>query len=156
MQHTFTTRQGYIAIGAVACVVVLAFGVGFRFGVRSVSVPEPVVLASQTPLPTPVATPVAPTKLPKSYSDVAAVYEGRRIAIGDDCSIAPQDMTYSSGASVMLDNRSREPRTITIGSSTYTLAGFGWRIITLWSKTPPVILPVGCGGSDVGVILLKE
>lgn len=158
MDIALTNRHIALAAGLLAVVVALAFGVGYKVGVRSVAVPDAAqeVLASATPRPTPIATPVAPSKLPKTYSEVAVLYRGRRLAVSDECGIEPTEMTQSNGIGVMLDNRSREPRTVTIGTASYTLAGYGWRIITLWSKAPPVILPVGCEGNDVGAILLQK
>jgi hypothetical protein len=85
--------------------------------------------------------------MPKSYTDAIARYEGARFQFDQYCQTKPTLSSFKNGATVMLDNRSGDARAITIGTAKYNLAGYGWRIVTLSSKTLPTTISVNCGSA---------
>lgn len=115
-----------------------------------------------SPTPTPVSgSPAAgqrpAEKVPADYGAAVTQYEGRRIQFGQYCNAIPTSVTYKNGTSIMLDNRSGEARHVKVGPTAYNLAGYGWRVITLTSKSLPSTLLLDCGASrNVGTILLQK
>src|SRR3989344_5551910 len=71
--------------------------------------------------------------------------------------LAPRKPTFKNGTRVMLDSRVNTPRTITIGSKSYPMLSYGFRLETLSSSTLPQTLVVDCGNrQNVGTILLQR
>ncbi len=102
------------------------------------------------------ATPQFQESQIQTYSEYVAQYEGRRIQFDESCQARPAEVTFKNGTSIMLDNRSAQARNITVGSVTYSLPGYGYRIITLSSGVLPVNLSISCGASpNIGTILLQ-
>lgn len=107
---------------------------------------------------TPAKKSAVATVLPgtTAYSDLVKQYEGKRIQFDDRCQAIPLMPTYKNGTSIMLDNRSSSPRVIKIGSVSYSLVGYGYRVVTLNSPSLPQELSVSCGSSNnVSKILLQ-
>ena len=121
---------------------------------------------SAYPTSSPSSSPVAkaPAKkaaapvptLSKPYGDLVKEYEGRRIQFDSRCQVVPNSATYKNGSSVMLDNRSSNPITVKVGTTSYSLMGYGYQVINLSSTSLPKELTVSCGSAgDVGKILLQ-
>jgi hypothetical protein len=102
-------------------------------------------MISRTATPKPVGTPVA--AMPQTYAEALKRYENARFQFDQYCQTRPANSSYKNGATVMLDNRSGDPRTVAVGGVQYNLAGYGWKIITLSSKTLPGTLYIDCGGA---------
>jgi hypothetical protein len=65
-------------------------------------------------------------------------------------------MSVKNGTSVMLDNRSGDARTFAVGGVFYSIAGYGWKIVTPTSKDLPATLYLDCGSArNVGTLLLQ-
>jgi hypothetical protein len=93
-----------------------------------------------------------------SYADALVKYQNDRIqlAAGMTCAATPIDMTFTNGTTIMLDNRSPDPRTVKIGTD-YTVKGYGFKIIKLSSATLPATWLVDCDGQqNVATILLQK
>ena len=91
-----------------------------------------------------------------TYTNLVKTYTNKRIQFDINCQAIPNNVTYKSGTTIMLDNRSGDARTISVGSTKYQLAGYGYAIITLYSKTLPKDLYLNCGSAvNVGKILLQ-
>ncbi|MEX2090663.1 MAG: hypothetical protein WD989_00835 [Candidatus Paceibacterota bacterium] len=100
------------------------------------------------------ASPVAGST--KSYTELVKEYDGRRIQFNQDCAAIPNYITYKNGTSIMIDNRSGDARIVKVGSNSYSLQGYGYRIITLSSNSLPQELFLDCGSAvNVGKILLQ-
>src|SRR3989344_6457176 len=95
--------------------------------------------------------PVAPTR---SYTEMVKEYEGRRIQFDQRCQMVPTSVTYKNGTSIMLDNRSSDAKTVKVGSNSYSLAGYGYQVVTLSGSSLPQEVSVSCGSVNVGKILL--
>lgn len=123
------------------------------------SSPSPSVSISALPTPKaaikPSATP-AGVAMPKSYADALATYANRRIQFDQYCQAQPSRVSIARGQSVMLDNRSGDARTFTVGGVYFTLPGYGWKIFTPSVKSVPATLYVDCGSArNVGTILVQ-
>lgn len=92
-----------------------------------------------------VSAPV--TAMPETYAEALKRYENARFQFDQYCQTKPAVASYKNGATVMLDNRSGDPRIVAVGGVQYNLAGYGWKIITLSAKTLPTTLFLDCGGA---------
>src|SRR3989344_1960704 len=158
----------WVIVAIVVILVIVALSSG-----RS----ETPVQQSTSPTTTPLATestspsisvsraPAAPTPKPagtgssKTYSQLVDEYAGRHIQFDMYCQAKPSNVTYKNGVSLLFDNRSGDPRTITIGGVQYSFPGYGYRIITLSRPASqlPATLSLACGASvNVGSVLLQK
>ena len=102
----------------------------------------------------PGGTPVALNL--QAYSDLVRQYEGRRVEFDERCQMRPNDVTFKNGTVVMFDNRSPQTKTIKIGSQSYSLQAYGYRVLTMNSQNVPLSLNVGCDNvPSVGRLLLQ-
>lgn len=117
---------------------------------------------SPTPTPTPAprvqATPKSGTaQQTKVYTELVKEYNGRRIQFDVNCQAVPTETTFKNGTSVMFDNRSGDARTFKVGATTFTMIGYGYRIMTLTSGALPATLSLSCGSAvNVGKITLQR
>ena len=115
------------------------------------------VVMPTKPVTTKVPKPASAKTNPKLYTDLVTEYSGRHIQFDIACQAIPNNVTYKNGTSVMFDNRSGDARSISVGGTIYYLAGYGYKIITLSSKTLPKTLLISCGAAvNVGQILLQK
>lgn len=95
--------------------------------------------------------------MPTNYNAALKQYGNRRIQFDMYCQAVPVNSTYKVGSYLMLDNRSGDARIITVNKIQYRLAGYGWKIITLESKTLPATWVLDCGSAvNVGTILIQK
>ena len=147
----------------VAVIVILLVVVGGRSddtAMNSVS-PTTSPLASVSGSPMASATPVGATKTPGaatlSYQQALAKYGGNRIQFTDTCQASPAALSVKNGTGIMLDNRSKTARTVSVGTVKYYMAGYGFRIIAPTSSTLPKDLLIDCGTSqNVAKISLQK
>ena len=100
-----------------------------------------------------------PTPLPSvsGYSEAVKQYEGRRIQFDQYCQANPVSSTYKNGTTIMLDNRSGDPRIVQVDGKSYNLAGYGYKLVSLSSTTLPQTYTLNCGSAvNVGKILLQK
>jgi len=114
----------------------------------------------ESPTPTssattsPSATSAAATK---SYQNALVTYANVRFQFDQYCQAIPKSMSVKSGRTIMLDNRSGDARVIKVGPNSYSLAGYGWRLVTVSSKTLPATLYLNCGAAvNVGTLILSK
>ncbi|MFA5997351.1 MAG: hypothetical protein WC791_02570 [Candidatus Paceibacterota bacterium] len=146
-----------IRIG-VAAIIIVGVVAAFFFGKPAVApesgIPagEQVSTSSSALITTPKTTTIKNTNTSTgeaaslSYVQALALYpEKNRIQLtgGTFCQASPTMATFKNGTSIMIDNRSSEVRTITLGTA-YTLPGYGFRIIKLSSATLPASLLMDC------------
>ncbi len=93
-----------------------------------------------------------------AYQDALVKYADRRIQFNDMCQATPNKVTYKDNSGIMLDNRSATTRSIKIGANTYSVKGYGFRIVTLpdtYRDASQYL--VDCGTSqNVATILVQE
>ena len=119
------------------------------------SSPTTSAMATKTPRPAVRTTPGS-SAMPQSYDMAVQQYSGHRIQFDMYCQANPVQLSVANGTTVMLDNRSGDARTIRVGGVAYALAGYGWKIVTLSSKTLPATLGLDCGsGRNVGTIIVQ-
>ncbi len=93
----------------------------------------------------------------KTYNQLLKDFIGRRVQFDARCQAIPSDLTYKNGTQVMFDNRSGDARWISVGGAEYYLSGYGYKILTLSSKSLPKDLYINCGSAvNVGQILLQR
>ncbi len=92
-----------------------------------------------------------------TYTNLVQQYQGRHIQFDAHCQAIPNYVTYKNGTNVMFDNRSGDARYISVGGAKYYLPGYGYRVLTLYTKTLPQTLYLNCGAAvNVGRILLQR
>lgn len=119
--------------------------------------PTPTVVVS--PIGTKATTPPVSggTNSTLTYSQAVAQYTNARIQFDQYCQAHPTGSTFKNGSKIMIDNRSGDPRSIAVGGTVYNLAGYGWRLVTLYSSTLPKTLYLDCGSArNVGSIYLQK
>lgn len=83
-----------------------------------------------------------------SYQSALETYKGSlrlQLSGADFCQASPNTVTYKNGTSIMIDNRSSKARIVRIGTiGTYTIEGYGFRIIKLTSSALPATLLADC------------
>ncbi|MDO8560158.1 MAG: hypothetical protein Q7S23_03975 [bacterium] len=88
-----------------------------------------------------------------TYDEALEQYGDWRIQLNDDCQARPPRMTVKSGTSVMLDNRSDDPQTVITNGTSYQIAPYYYRIITVRSGASPHTVYLDCGqGKNVALI----
>lgn len=103
---------------------------------------------------TPASSPAASL----SYANALITYADRRLQFDSACVATPNNVTYKNGTDIMLDNRSKTSRTISVNGQVYTIRAWGFRIIDLTTtKTLPQTMLVDCGnGQNQATIILQK
>lgn len=93
-----------------------------------------------------------------TYAQALAQYQNARIQIKPDCQVTPNNVTYKNGASIMLDNRSALSHSIKLGSSTYSVKAWGFKIVKLTSVSAlPATWYMDCDSSqNVATVLIQK
>ena len=96
-----------------------------------------------------------------AYSDALVKYAGRIIELDDSCQVPRQDsvVTYKDNSGIMIDNRSASPRTVTVGTQSFTMQPYTFKIIVLPDVATGTIksIFVGCDDSqNVATIIVQE
>ncbi len=147
-----------VLVIVVVVAIIIVFAVA---GGRSTNAPtiSPTVTASSVVSTAPVASKKpAPTTSSVSiaYADAVKKYAGTRLQFDAQCQASPNQITIKKGTAIMLDNRSGDARTVSVGSVKYSLAGYGFRILTPTSPTLPATLLIDCGSAkNVGRINIQ-
>lgn len=110
-----------------------------------------------TKVVTPKKTPT-PTKPPLSYSEAVSLYTNRRIQFDANCLAIPNYVVFAKGTKIMLDNRSSQARSVYLDGQRYSLAAYGFQIVTLTTTAPlPHTMRIDCGtGKNNGQILIVQ
>ncbi len=151
-------KNKYFWIVVVVLLIALAWLMSGNYTEVAGPTPSPTSSPTLAPKPKVQATPKSGTaQQTKLYSELVEEYVGRHIQFDINCQAIPVETTYKSGTSVLFDNRSGDARTIKIGGIAYTLAGYGYQIVTLASKALPSTLSLNCGSAvNVGKVLLQN
>ncbi len=154
-------KNSKIIIGAVVAVVIIIVLVMVS-DESSAPTASPEASASVSATPVASATPTprsGATTAPKTltYQEALNKYSGTRIQFDARCQAIPNQLVVKTGTAVMLDNRSGDARSFSVGTVKYTLPGYGFRIITASSTTFPKTLVIDCGSAqNVGQILIQR
>lgn len=151
----------WILVGLVVVAVAYFFGgkwtgqnVGLETGSPSPSsvagTAKSTVKKNITPAPAPAT----------SYTQLVKEYIDRRIQFSDsyygNCEATPSSPVFKNGASILLDNRTSSAKVITVGANKYSLAAYGYQVVTLSSSNLPKELLLSCGSTvNTGKILLQ-
>lgn len=112
--------------------------------------PTPTPTAAATARPA-VKTPAPSAGTPQSYNDALQAYSGRRVQFDAYCQANPSSMALNTGTSIMLDNRSGDPRWVSVAGNAYYLDGYGWKVVSVPSTAGTYYLDCG-SAKNVGVL----
>ena len=152
-------KKQWLLLTVVVLVVVLGYWLMGKDGKWAGDMgysPTPTTSPSPAPSKAPSGGRSSPAAPAKSYTELVKEYEGRRIQFDQYCQAVPNNITYKSGTSIMIDNRSGDARNIKVGNDVHTLAGYGYRIVALSGTPLPKEVLLSCGSAvNVGKILLQ-
>lgn len=142
-------KKWWYVAGILVIVVFIAWAGIWNRGAMNVAEP------SVSPTPTSgISTQKAGTT---AYTKAVQTYANVRFQFDQYCQAIPQSMSVKSGRTIMLDNRSGDARVIKVGPNSYSLAGYGWRLVTVSSTTLPKTLYLNCGSAvNVGTLILNK
>lgn len=91
-----------------------------------------------------------------SYADALVKYKDFRIQLDQSCQARPNNVTYKNNTFIMIDNRASVSRVVKVGS-TFSLKGYGFKILKLSSAILPATWYVDCDKSqNVATILIQK
>ena len=93
-----------------------------------------------------------------SYEQALATYKDSRIQLGstDLCIATPRISTFKNGTTIMIDNRSEQSRSVTIGGK-YSVDPYGFVLVKLASNKTPETFYVDCNmQQNVATILIQD
>ena len=91
-----------------------------------------------------------------TYDQAVKNYENRRIQFDPNCFTIPAFSNFMNNTKVMFDNRYEKGRWFYLDGKGYYLSPYGFKIVTLYSKTLPHTIMIDCGtGKNNGQILLQ-
>lgn len=151
-------KNTILVVVLIVAVVVILVVVGGRSdngdGIPTASPSESAMVSASPQTSANPHASVAPTL---SYEEASKKYAGTRIQFDARCQAIPNYITIKKGTAIMLDNRSGDARTVSVGTVKYSLAGYGFRIVTPSSATLPATLLIDCGSAqNVGQILIQK
>ncbi|MEK7125061.1 MAG: hypothetical protein AAB864_01560 [Patescibacteria group bacterium] len=105
----------------------------------------------------PKATPSV-SAAPLSYSQALQQHTGRLMQFDAYCQVRPStQIVVKNGQTVMFDNRSGDARWFSLNGVGYQIAGYGYRILPMTSKSLPETVVVDCGAAqNVAKIIVQQ
>lgn len=97
-------------------------------------------------------TPATPTsaKLTMTYNEAVDLYGTYRFQF-TNCNGSPGAMSVAAGSTVLLDNRDNKQHVIAIGSQSYTVGAYGFKIASVAKKGDYQITCDGGGAATLSV-----
>ena len=78
-----------------------------------------------------------------SYSEAVDLYKNSILQFGEDCQLSTKSRSFRLGNEVLIDNRSPQPKTITVGTIPIVVDPYDYGFIILSEKGN--LVPVSCG-----------
>jgi len=117
---------------------------------------SPGASASPAPRSSPGASVTPTSTAPGTYGDAVAAYANRRIQFDQYCQAVPNSFAIKKGLAIMLDNRSGDARTFAVDGASFTIPGYGWKILIPQVTSVPKTLYIDCGSArNVGTIIVQ-
>jgi hypothetical protein len=66
-----------------------------------------------------------------TYANLMLKYKGRMVQFNTECAVVTNKVGFKQGTDILLDNRDNTPVKIVIGSRTFNLPGYGYKVIDL-------------------------
>lgn len=88
-----------------------------------------------------------------SYEEQLFLYKNNVLQFNESCELATRDRSFHLGNEVMIDNRSKESRTIHVGTITTMVEPYSFSFITLRDKGA---ISVGCDDKNIVATLSVE
>ena len=146
-----------VSIVAVIVIIVVALLVG-KGSDQPITSSSPSALAGVSVSPSTSVRPTASSgAVSLSYANALTKYANTRYQFDAQCQVIPNQRVVKTGTAIMLDNRSGDARTISVGAAKYSMAGYGFRIVTVTAKTFPTTLLIDCGSAqNVGKVIIER
>ena len=147
-----------IAVAAVIVIVAVTRGPMPSQEPSMTATPSGTPGASTTPTtrPSPGASKTPVSTAPGTYGDAVTAYANRRIQFDQYCQAVPNSFAIKKGLAIMLDNRSGDARTFAVDGATFTIPGYGWKILIPQVTSVPKTLYIDCGSArNVGTIIVQ-
>ena len=141
----------------VAVVIVVIVVMARRSNTTPVASPTITASTSISVSSAPKATPAQTNKPILSYQEALNKYGGTRFQFNSACQATPTHMVIKKGSAIMLDNRANVARTVSVGTTKYSLMPYGFRIVVPTSKTYPATMLIDCGAQqNVATLLIEQ
>ena len=135
----------------IAAVLVIVVGAALFFILQGPKAPQTNENTSTTQTDTatsssdtqPQGAPRRQPQTAQAYQQAVADYEGERIQF-ENCLSLLSNYTFKSGTRIMLDGKSPDPQTISIGTRTYVLNGYDYKFATLPTVKAPTTIYLNC------------
>lgn len=89
----------------------------------------------------------------RTYTELVAAYKGKMLQFGASCQVLISNQVFKLGSDILLDNRNSSPVAIKIGSSSYQLGSYGYKVVSLDTTGK---FMVDCGSQQNVAILTVE
>ena len=130
-EHNETKMKGK---GWIVALVIIIIGLVIIFGMKKkdavVVEPTGTTVADTTTTGVNETDSKVPTGSTLNYMAALEKYKGKIIQFTADCQAIPDKQVFKVGTYIMLDNRAPKATNVKVGT-TYTLGGYGFRIIQL-------------------------
>lgn len=92
-----------------------------------------------------------------SYDDALFIYKNSRVQFGENCSATPFYSVQKRGTTIMIDNRSKDAKTFTVGSVPHFVPAYDYTLVTLAYSNLPQAVYIDCGSQqNAATILVQE
>lgn len=133
----------YLTIGIIVVVLVI---IGLALSNKKEVEEAPVVIPTEETSPTPTTpatgSPAGAVSNPDregtsvgsgagKYATLMLTYKGKMIQFDKECAVVTNKQGFKQGTDILLDNRDSTPVKIVIGSRTFNLPGYGYKVIDL-------------------------
>lgn len=132
----------YLVIGIVVVVLIV---IGLLLSNKKSDIDDMVLAPVDTTVPD-TTTPVLPPKStgidPEregtsvgsgagTYANLMLKYKGKMVQFNKECAVVTNKVTFKQGTDILLDNRDNTAAKIVIGSRTFNLPAYGYKVIDL-------------------------
>lgn len=92
-----------------------------------------------------------------SYDDALVVYQDSRIQFGETCAASKFiNSTVKNGTTLMIDNRSKDSKTFTVGSVAHFVPAYDYTLVTLNYSNLPQTVYIDCGTQQNSATILVQ
>lgn len=109
-------------------------------------------VASVAETPSTAITTRSKKTLTRAEAQIA--YANKMIEVTGDCSITPYTLTQPKGTTILLDNNTAKPHTVTVGKKTYRISPYHYTLS--WLNVDSGTLSVTCDGKDEGATVVVQ
>lgn len=147
-QTPVKNKNLWIGAGALIIILIVIFAVRSNkfhmYGTADINNPDALEVTEDTSAGSVNTTPTTTKAVRLKYADALVTYKDRRIQIDDICRLNPDTVAYKNNTNVMIDNRSKESKTLKIADRTIIIKGYGFKIVNISATKFPSNILVEC------------